>query len=192
MAEEIVTGVTIRIGSYSDHPLPEALEEGWVYRAFVDGPVDREELVKQIKESLQPNPFTLDDKVSRTSWGADASVLEIVAQVAQFMGGAAGLVALVDRMIERLQNKDVPQGEVTSEMAASNVRRHLAEFLQRNEQDISIEGLERVTEGFRLRLRVGSDLFEAEVDDREVYHWRKISNSKRKSLLRRLRDRGRH
>jgi hypothetical protein len=133
-----------------DHPLPEAIEQAWQTSVDVSGSINGDELVGELEEELHGRPFELDEHYGHLSWGAEGAFLEIVIGVTS---GTAVLV--IDRLLGAANRRAArrPSQAVDAEEAAEVARRLVAKVRALTEEGVSVEEIEPLPAGFRVRLR---------------------------------------
>lgn len=150
------------------YPLPENLERAWQRRFQLGSRVDREALLSEIEGTISPQPFELQERYSHFSWGADGAMLEIAIGVSS---GTA--VVVIERLIDAvLKRAKKPQKEPpTAEAAADSARDFLARARSIAAEDVQVDGLEAMPNGFHVRLSTAKgERYVVEVDaESDVY-----------------------
>lgn len=170
MTERYLDGLNITLVKYDEMPLPEGVVEGWSYHAFVEGKVDREDLIDQLEASMIPRPFTLDEKYGHFSWGADGSILDIILGVS---GGLPGAIYVAEKIIAAHRRKDVKPGPLDAESAMHKARSVVAKARQVAEKGVEATAVTQEGKNFSVVVTVGDDTYRVRVQEDDVVHFKK-------------------
>lgn len=170
MTERYVDGLNITLVKYDEMPLPEGVVEGWSYYAFVEGKVDLEDLIDQLEASMIPQPFTLDEKYGHFSWGADASILDIILGVS---GGLPGAMYVAEKIIAAHRRKGVKPAPLDAESAMHKARSVVAKARQVAEKEVEATAATQEGEDFSVDVTVGNDTYQVRVQEDGVVHFKK-------------------
>lgn len=165
----------ILLFGYTHPAAPQDLQEGWLFRTEVDGPVDRDRLVDAVELVLRPNQFILDETWSHHSASEDRSTLEIGIGVPSGVG--AGVIdQLVDVVQSHVGARYPRRAPTPVQEATSNARRMLAQGRGVSTDSIQVEEVREQPSGVRLILRGPSDeRYAVDVDGRGyLYRLRRL------------------
>jgi len=166
MTEQTITETQIRI-------VDQGRGETWVFPSPGEAPLDRDQLLLEIREELGVADYYLDDTCRRTSWGAEGTALEIVLTVGQIAGSLAGVIALIDRALEHMRSRSgALREELTAESAVDGARHAVAVTGSHQFEDIEVHEVVESNDAYRVSLsHTGSgDSFSVEVGPTGVSH----------------------
>ena len=145
---------------------PQDLQEGWLLRTEVDGPVDRDRLVDAVEEVLRPNQFILDEIWSHHSAGEDRSTLEIGIGVPAGVG-----TGIIDQLVLAVRSHvggpHPSRSPIPVEEATGDARRMLAQGRGVSMDSILVEEVREQPPGVRLVLSgPGDERYAVDVEGR--------------------------
>jgi len=171
VAETYVDRITLRLRAYSDYPLPEKFVEGWSLDVDVVGPVDREELLQEIKAILSGKPFVLDETLSEMSWGAAGASLNIVIGVSKAITTAAGLVYLWNELQRRVERRGRRPHGLDVDAVNAYARDWLAWFLAVDPAEVRSHSVDQAgRDAYRASFVTPRGDFSLEIDNDGVQH----------------------
>ena len=177
MAERYVDQAQFSAVCYTDRLAQTfEVEEAWCVNAGVGSLIDTYQLVNDVEDHLAPENFYLEDRWSHFSWGADASSWQLIVEIAEVLGGASGVAALILSMADRIGHKTVPSD---AEQAGATAARALANLSHIRLEDVGVEEINPLPNGgFEVFLKAKRRNYSAVIGPEGLWRIQKVKTQR--------------